>query len=354
MRKARTRSVTIVGLVLLGLLIVAVGGWGVLAILFSGPHDETLRNGLAAAFGLASLATLIALVSRRWRGRTLGSYLVVLVVLGVWWSGIKPSNQRDWLADVAELPHASIEGDLITVHNIRNFEYRSETDYTPAWYDKRFDLRKLQGVDLVAVYWMGPAIAHIFLSFDFGASDHLAVSIETRKEKGEGYSTLKGFFRQYELYYVVADERDVIRLRTNYRRDPPEDVYVYRLQGDLDNGRRLFLEYMKRINALHERPEFYNTLTTNCTTAIWMNTRVNANHLPFDWKILASGYLPEFLYEQGRLDTRGLQFAELQQRVHVNARAQAADRAADFSRRIREETAPSPAGVASDDLDTKP
>lgn len=346
MRKTPIRIAAVAGLLALGLLIVAVGGWGVLAIMISGPRDDTLRNGLAAAFALASLATLIALALRRWRWRALGSYLAVLVVLGVWWQGIEPSNQRDWLADVAELPHATIEGDLITVHNIRNFDYRSETDYTPAWYDKRFDLRKLQGADLVAVYWMGPAIAHIFLSFDFGEGDHLAVSIETRKEKGEGYSTLKGFFRQYELYYVVADERDVIRLRTNYRRDPPEDVYLYRLQGDLENGRRLFLEYMHRINALHARPEFYNTLTTNCTTTIWMNTRVNANHLPFDWKILASGYLPEFLYEQGRLNANGLSFAELQQRVHVNARAQAADSAADFSRRIRD------ADVASDDLDT--
>lgn len=352
MRKPPIRIAAVAGLLVLGLLIVAVGGWGVLAILFSGPHDDSLRNGLAAAFALASLATLIGLALRRGRWRALGSYLAVLVVLGVWWHGIEPSNQRDWLADVAELPHAIIEGDLITVHNIRNFDYRSETDYTPAWYDKRFDLRKLQGADLVAVYWMGPAIAHIFLSFDFGEGDHLAVSIETRKEKGEGYSTLKGFFRQYELYYVVADERDVIRLRTNYRRDPPEDVYLYRLQGDLENGRRVFLEYIHRINALHERPEFYNTLTTNCTTTIWMNTRVNANHLPFDWRILASGYLPEFLYEQGRLNSHGLPFAELQQRVHVNARAQAADSAADFSTRIREVTTPSSADVASDDLDT--
>lgn len=353
MRKTPIRIATVVGLLLLGLLIIAVGGWGVLAIMFSGPHDDTLRNGLAATFAFASLATLIAMALRRWRWRALGSYLAVLVVLGVWWSSVEPSNQRDWLADVAELPHASIEGDTITVHNIRNFEYRSETDYTPAWYDKRFDLRKLQGVDLVAVYWMGPAIAHIFLSFDFSGGDHLAVSIETRKEKGEGYSTLKGFFRQYELYYVVADERDVIRLRTNYRHNPPEQVYLYRLQGNIENGRRLFLEYMRQINALHERPEFYNTLTTNCTTGIWLNTRVNPSHVPFDWKILASGYVPEFLYEQGRLDAHGLPFAELQQRVHVNARAQAADRAADFSTRIREATTPSPADVASDILETE-
>ena len=186
----------------------------------------------------------------------------------VWWQTIKPSNERDWQTDVAILPYAEIEGDIVTVHNIRNFDYRSETDYTPAYYDKRFDLRKLEGVDLVAVYWMGPAIAHIFVSFAFAGGDHLAISIETRKEKEESYSTLRGFFRQYELYYVVADERDVIRLRTNYRNDPPEDVYVYRVHGPLENVRRVFLGYMNEINALQTHPEFYNTLTTNCTTGI--------------------------------------------------------------------------------------
>ena len=170
----------------------------------------------------------------------------LFAVLLVWYFGIEPSNERDWQTDVAVLPYATIEGDMVTVHNIRNFDYRSETDYTPAYYDKRFDLRKLEGVDLVAVYWMGPAIAHTFVSFAFAGGDHLAISIETRKEKGEGYSTLKGFFRQYELYYVVADERDVIRLRTNYRHDPPEDVYVYRVQGPIENGRRLFMEYIKQ------------------------------------------------------------------------------------------------------------
>jgi hypothetical protein len=234
------------------------------------------------------------------------------------------------------LPHATIEGDIVTVHNIRNFTYRSETDFTPAYYDKRFDLRQLNGVDLVAVYWMGPAVAHIFLSFSFDGGEHLAVSIETRKEKGEGYSTLKGFFRQYELYYVVADERDVIRLRTNYRHDPPEQVHVYRLKGTVEGARRVFLDYIREINALQKQPEFYNSLTTNCTTNIWMHALVNPGHVPFSWKILASGYVPEFLYEQGRLDDEGLKFADLQARALVNARAQAADDAADFSRRIRE------------------
>ncbi|HYQ38684.1 MAG TPA: DUF4105 domain-containing protein, partial [Pseudomonas sp.] len=184
MRQTPIRIATFVGLLLPGLLILAAGGWGALALLYSGPHDETLRHALAAGIAFASLITLIALPLRRWRRTALGCYLVLLVMLGAWWHGIKPSNQRDWLTDVAVLPYASFEGDIVTVHNIRNFDYRSETDYTPAWYDKRFDLRKLQGVDLVAVYWMGPAIAHVFLSFDFGGNDHLAVSIETRKEQG--------------------------------------------------------------------------------------------------------------------------------------------------------------------------
>ena len=328
-----------VGLALLGFLSAAAGGWGVLALAYRGPPNDVLRIGLVASFALASLVVLAALFFRRWRGRALAVYVVVFVLLVAWWQGIKPSNDRNWQTDVAVLPYATLDGDRVTIHNIRNFDYRSETDYTPAYYDKLFDLRQLEGVDLVAAYWMGPAIAHVFISFAFAGGGHLAISIETRKEKGEEYSTTRGFFRQYELYYVVADERDVIKLRTNYRRDPPEDVYLYRLRGKLENGRKLFMEYVKRINALRTTPEFYNTLTTNCTTNIWLHSLVNPDHPPFSWKILASGYVPEYLYEQGRLDADGLSFAELQKTAHINLRAQAADGAADFSRRIREPAA---------------
>jgi len=331
------RAAATAGLALLGLLVVATGVWGALALAISGPHGDALRNSLTAAFSGAALATLVALFSRRWRWRIFAGYVVLFVLLGAWWRGIEASNDRDWQPDVAVLPSAAVDGDRVTVRNIRNFAYRSETDYTPAYYDRTFDLRKLEGVDLVAVYWMGPAVAHAILSFRFADSDPLAISIETRKEKGEGYSTVRGFFRQYEIFYVVADERDVIRLRTNYRRDPPEDVYVYPVKGTRENARRLFLEYIRQINALKTQPRFYNTLTSNCTIDIWYNTLVNAEHLPFSWKILASGYLPEYLYAAGRLDT-SLPFDELQRRVHVNARAQAADAAEDFSRRIRMET----------------
>jgi len=330
------RIVSVLGLLLLGLFVAMAGGWGALALAISGPPQEVLRLALAAALGAATLAALVGLALQRWRWPALGAYLLLFAAVLVWFFGLEPRNDRDWVAENAVLPRATIEGDTVTVHGVRNFDYRSEADFTPAYYDKRLDLSRLEGVDLVATYWMGPAVAHIFLSFAFEGGEHLAVSIETRKEKGEGYSTVKGFFRQYELYYVVADERDLIRLRTNYRKDPPEQVHVYRIKGDKAAARRVFMDYIDAINALNEKPQFYNSLTTNCTTTIWMHSLINAGHVPFSWKILASGYVPQYLYEQGRLVDGGLPFAELQQRALVNSRAQRADAAEDFSSRIRQ------------------
>jgi hypothetical protein len=317
------------------LLIVAIGIWGALLLEYAAPANEPAHTVLVAGFALAAGWTLIALFVRRWRWPAIGVFAVLCAGLAVLWSSLEPTNDRDWQQDLAVLAYATIDGDKVTVHNIRNFDYRSETDYTPAYYDKTFDVRELRSVDIVTSYWAGPAIAHVFVSFGFAGDDYLAVSIEVRKPKGESYSTLKGFFRQYELVYIVADERDAIRLRTNYRRDPPEDVYIYRAKGSIEVGRQMFLEYMRRINALTTQPGFYNTLTTNCTTNIWTIAHVNPGHVPLSWKILASGYVPEYLYEQGRLETMGLSFPELRERAHVNARAQAADKAADFSRRIR-------------------
>ena len=325
------KPLRLLGRLILWIVLLMATAWGSGALWFDGPASRPLAGLLAAAFALAALGLLIGLRPRR---RAYAAFLILFAVVLGWWLSLSPSNERDWQPDVARLAHAEIQGDLVTVRNIRNFDYRTETDYTPAYYDKTFDVRKLQSVDMVAVYWMGPAIAHTFLSFGFEGGDHLAVSIETRKERNEAYSTIKGFFKQYELYYVVADERDVIRLRTNYRKDPPEDVYVYRVHGPIENGRRLFLEYMSRVRKLSEKPEFYNTLTDNCTTGIWMNTRINPGHPHLSWKILASGYVPEYLSEAGRL-APGVPFAELQRLGHVNARAQAADQAMDFSRRIR-------------------
>ena len=188
-------------------------------------------------------------------------------------------------------------------------------------------------VDLIAVYWTGDAIAHIMVSFGF-AGEHVAFSIETRKEKGEAYSSIAGFFKRYELIYVVGDERDLIRVRTDYRR-PEELVYLYRTRAGPENARRLFLEYVGKINQLKERPEFYNTLTTNCTTDVWSLVRRLSGQFPLDWRVLLSGYFPEYAYELDSLDT-SMPFAELKARSLINDQAHAADQAPDFSARIRD------------------
>jgi hypothetical protein len=270
---------------------------------------------------------------RRWRWRVAVAFGIALALVVVVWGSARPSSDRDWQPEVAVLPSVTIDGDRVTVRNIRNFDYRTETDFTPAYYDRTFDLRRLDRMDLIAVYWMGPAIAHMFVSFGFG-DQHLAISIEVRKSRSKEYSTLAGFFRQYELVYVVADERDVIRVRTNYRKSPPEDVYLFRAVGPIENARRMFLAYMRDIDALREHPRFYNTLTTNCTTMILAHATANPGHVPLSWKILLSGYAPEYVYDMGRLD-RSMPFEELKRRSHINPVAQAADQAADFSQRIR-------------------
>jgi hypothetical protein len=329
MRRMTTAFALLIG----GLLIVGTGGWGTLALYFDGPGSDTLRTLLASVYAVAGLAALGAYCTRRFRRMAAVVYAGMFILLFLWWGMIEPSNDREWQPEVAVLPYATFDGDLVTVHNIRNFDYRTETDFSVDYYDRTYDLTKLDSVDLIAAYWMGPMIAHIFLSFGFG-DDHLAISIEARKEATEGYSSIKGFFKQYELIYIVGDERDLIRVRTNYRKDPPEDVYLYRLTGPIENGKRVFLDYLKTINKLRETPEFYNTLTANCTNVIWMHTRLNPDHLPFSWKVLLSGYTPEYVYEQGRMNG-DLPFADLQRRSHLNEVALQADHAPDFSTRIR-------------------
>jgi len=318
------------GIAGLGLLVAGATLWGALAIYYSDLPGEPLRIGLAAAFGLGTVAAFLLLPGRR---RTLIGFCAAFALVLLWWTSIAPSHERDWQTEVAVLPYATQDGDRVTLHNIRNFDYRTEQDFVPQYYDRTFDLRQLDAVDLVAVYWAGDAIAHIMVSFGF-AGEHVAFSIETRKEQGEAYSSLAGFFKRYELIYVVGDERDLIRVRTNYRR-PEEQVYLYRTRAAPGNARRLFLEYIERINRLKERPEFYNTLTTNCTTDVWFLVRALSDRFPLDWRVLLSGYFPAYAYDLGSLDS-SLPFAELKALSLINPKAHAADQAPDFSARIRE------------------
>ena len=321
---------------LLALLIIGSGSWGALAVHYSLPGPAFVGAILSLVLITAALAAVVALVKKDWRLPAFGAYVVLFAGLLAWWSTIEPSNDRVWKPEVAVLPQVSRQGELVTIRNIRNFDYRSPSDFSPEYYDQTFDPAKLESVDLVASYWAGPAIAHIFISFGFSDDNYVAISIERRDEQGEGYSTIKGLFRQYEVFYVVADERDVIRLRSNLRNDPAEDVYVYRLQGPIEIGRKMFEEYLHRIEALATKPEFYNTITSNCAGNIWLNAHVNPGRVPYSWKILLSGHVPEYLYGLGSLDT-SLPFAELQMKSRINDAARAASDSADFSRLIRAE-----------------
>ena len=316
---------------LAAIVVLAVTAWCALALALSPLQAQAA----AIAMGLCGASTALAVLFARQLRVALPLFLVALGAFAAAWSTVKPSNDRDWQPDVAVLPYATFDGDRVTIHNIRNFDYRSETDYTARYYDKTFDLRELETVDLITSYWMGDAIAHVMMSFGFADRDFVTVSIETRKEKGESYSTVNGFFRQYELIYIVGDERDLVRLRTNYRKDPPEDVYLFRTNTPKENVRRLFLDYFKTINSLRDQPQFYNTLTTNSTTNVVRHTAVNPGGGHYSWKVLLSGYAPLYAYERGRLD-QSIPFEELKKRSHINERARAAGEDPAFSRRIRE------------------
>jgi hypothetical protein len=309
--------------------------WGVLglatlwagAALYFDVRISWLRVPLAAVYGLGILAAWI-FVRRTWKAVvTAAGFALVLT----WWLSLQPSNQRDWQPDVAVLPYADITGSQASIHNIRNCDYRSETDFDAHYYDKTFNLDQLRSVDLYLITWGSPDIAHTMVSFGFVGGDYVCFSIETRKTKGQDYSAVKGLFRQFELTYIIADERDVVRLRTNYRQG--EEACLYRLQVTPEQGRKLFLDYLRRANELHERAEWYNAVTDNCTTAIRAQ-RAAADRAPWNWRMLLNGHLDELLYERGAIVTN-LPFADLKKQSSINARAKAADRAADFSQQIR-------------------
>jgi hypothetical protein len=315
------------GKIFIRFCLLAMAGWAALAILLSN-LPGFLRPWIAGSFAIVSLFALVGRYSNR---RTRLGFLAACAAVLVWWLLMPPSNSRNWQPDVAVLPWADIQGNRVTIHNIRNCDYRSETDYTVRHYDRTFDLDKLKSIDLSLVYWGSPSIAHTMLSFGFEGDGIVCFSVETRKEIGEAYSTIKGFFRQYELAYVVADERDLIGLRTNYR---GEQVYLYRLHESADLARRVFLDFLREVNALKDRPEWYNALTGNCMTSFRIHTAPYNPDARLDWRLIINGYIDEMLYERKAIDT-SLPFPELKKRSLVNERAKGRDKSPDFSRLIR-------------------
>jgi hypothetical protein len=326
--RSKRRPLRVLIFVALASVLVPFTLWAVAALYFD-VRVPWLRTPLAAAY-VVSMAAVWLSVKRRWLALGLSAGECVLVT--AWWLSLKPSNDRDWQPDVAVLAYADIQQNQVTVHNIRNCEYRSETDFDVRHYDQTFDLDRLREADLYMVYWGSPNMAHTMISFGFEGGEHLCFSIETRKEKGETYSALRGLFRQFELVYIVADERDVVRLRTNYRQG--EDAYLYRLNASPAQVRTLFLDYLRRANSLRERPEWYSALTHNCTTAI-RTQRAAADRAPWDWRMLVNGHGDELLYERGMIATN-LPLPTLKKQCHINARARAAGQATDFSRLIRQ------------------
>jgi hypothetical protein len=260
--------------------------------------------------------------------------LILLCSAAVLWYVVPPANDKEWSVDQRILPFAEFNGDLVTIHNIRNFAYSSTTSYTQHYYDKTFDLRKIKSIDYIVEPFSGyKGAAHTFLSFGFEGDEYVAISVEIRKEKEESFSAVKGLFRQYELMYVVADERDVVKLRTNYRKD---DVYMYPAKIAQEKMREIFLDMLTRANKLREKPEFYNTIANNCTTNIVSHVnRIKAGRIPFHISMIFPKHSDRFAYELGLIDTT-LPFDEAQKKFHINERAMKYANDPKFSVRIRQ------------------
>jgi hypothetical protein len=250
---------------------------------------------------------------------------------------IAPSNFRDWTPEQSQVATVNIQGDHVTVHNVRNCKYFANDVYLVDYEDKSFDLSSVRGVDFIVAPFAGaPSLAHTMLSFKLltpdGRPDYMAVSVETRKERNESYNPLKGSARQYELIYVVADERDVIQYRTNFT---GQDVYLYQTTATPEASRLLLLDIFDRVNHLAKQPEFYDTITNNCTTNIVNHiNRIRPNRVNADLRVLLPGYSDQLAYEQGLIVPRGT-FAETKQQAYINPLAHRYAGRDDFSEMIR-------------------
>ncbi|MEE1654595.1 DUF4105 domain-containing protein [Microvirga sp. CF3062] len=301
--------------------------WSSLAIYYSNLPWAGLRLGLAAAFAAFAIWALW------WTHRRHMPAVVMLLLLGVvaWWMTIQPSHDRLWRPEVAVMPRATIDGDRVRLTGLRNFDYRSADDFTMRYEEREVLLSHLTGLDFYISYWSEGPVGHTFVSFIFDNAPPLSISIETRPEVGEGFNPLASLFKQFELIYVVGDERDIVGVRTNHR---DETVYLYRLNTSAENARQLLLVYLERINELADRPEFYHLLSNSCTINIIRYANAAGREGRFDIRHLFNGLIDSYLYHSGRVDTT-LPFDELRRRSLINEAAQAAEGDPAFSQRIR-------------------
>jgi hypothetical protein len=327
LRRVGSRIVTAVAVIVLPLLTL----WGGFALWYQIPGGQVLKAISVVVWVAVGLATLIAVT----KGRAvfgLGCFAVAFAGLLLWWHQILPSNQRVWADDVSRTASGRVDGNLVTLYNVRNFDWRSDTDYTQRWETRTYDLERLGSVEMVLSYWSMRSIAHVLVSFGFSDGSHVVFSVEIRREKQESFSEVGGFFKEFELSVIAADERDVIRVRTNVR---GEDDYLYRIRMPVEDIRALFLAYVNEANILVSRPRFYNTITVNCTTLVYHMLRHIVGHLPLDYRLLFSGYLPSYVYKVGGLDSR-YSLEQLRAFGRITDRAKAADQSATFSQEIRQ------------------
>jgi hypothetical protein len=285
---------------------------------------------VAAVLYVLALVLVMFWLRKRLAGVLAAGLIGFVCVLG-WWLTLKPSNDGDWNPDFARPASAEIQGNTVTIHNVRHCDYRTEQDFTCQWFTRTVQLERIDGLDLYLNYWGSPLIAHTILSFHVQGQEPIAFSIETRRKKGESYSALLGFFRRFTLFSVISDERDVVRVRTNFRHG--EDLYLYHTTATPEFARSLFLNYIGLANRLHDQPQWYNAISHNCTTEIF--TLESMKRQPLDWRILLNGKGDEMAYERGQIATGGLPFRELKQRAWINPAAQAADNDPNFSALIR-------------------
>lgn len=314
------------------LLLAASALWGGLALAYQAPGGQWGRAAAIAVWTALALGAAVALWRRVvWRRRAGWAYGVALVLLLVWWQTLAPSNDRVWADDVARMLHGTVQGSTVTLENVRNFDWRSGNDYTVRWETRQYDLNTIESVDMALSYWAGPAIAHTLVSFGFADGRHLVFSVEIRKERGEQFSEIGGFFKQFELSVVAAEERDILFVRAGPR---GESVYLYPVRMPREAMRELFLAYVDTANDLIDTPRFYHTVTANCTTLVYQMVRAIVPGLPLDYRILLSGYLPEYLYDQGGLDT-SVPLETLRERASIGPLDSPGDDPVAFSRRIR-------------------
>jgi Domain of unknown function (DUF4105) len=327
----KPRAIGVFAALFLGVLfwcLVLLLGWATLAIYYSNLPWGWLRLVLALAFLTFGIWALW--YSRK--PRAIGVLAALFLGLLFWWSTISPSHDRPWRPEVAVMPRAFIDGDRVRITGFRNFDYRTRDDFTVRYEEREVSLAHLNSLDFyVSYFWSDAPVAHTFVSFGFDNALPVSISIETRPEIGEGFAPLPSIFKQFELIYVVGDERDLVRVRTNYRN---EEVYLYRIRTSPENARRLFLIYLDRVNELADHPEWYHLFSNSCTVNIVRYANLAGRVGRLDIRHILNGFSDRYLYRAGALDTT-LPFAELRRRSRINEAAQAAGNAKDFSERIR-------------------